>query len=702
MGKKIKDTTSETNTNIKLTKRLSVRIGLIIILSLAVLFGSMLALIIGTVKREVTQSTYLSSKKIVDGRAAEISNWLDIYINDLRIYTDADIVKSGDKDQVIEWFQNHKNLKNKDFSYVFFCDKEGTSFRDTGLVGKQFALTDRDYFRAVVQGNRDHFVGNLIKSKTSNEYVLPIAKAAKDANGEVFGMFVGMLNPQTISDKLNEEKIGKTGYFYIVDYLDLYVAHKDQSMFMTRVSDPQLRKLLRDETITDYTIVTDGVDHHLFSANIPEARWTLICDIEESEILQPVEYSKKIIILFGICIAIVVSLVIILCLASIFKKIKGIGGLLNRLTTEDADLTIQLPIKRNDEIDDLVKAVNRFIANLRSFMKSMKTSEEILSDSGKILSEEITSSSSSISQMASNIETVNTHIQKQSASVEDSAAAVTQITSNIESLENMIQSQASSVTEASAAVEEMVGNISSVDNSVVKMSEEFATLENDTRNGIEKNGIVNNLVQEIAEKSTSMMDANATIQNIAEQTNLLAMNAAIEAAHAGEAGKGFSVVADEIRKLAETSAEQSTKIGNELTAIQEGIQKVVDESAESEKSFDAVSTRIGTTGTLISHIKAAMDEQQVGSQQILEALQLMNNSTSEVRGAAQEMTEGGNMIMNDITSLQSSMKELETLVKEIADGATYIHEAVGRVTGVTDCFTDAINDVDKDIERFKV
>ena len=214
MGKKIKDTTSETNTNIKLTKRLSVRIGLIIILSLAVLFGSMLALIIGTVKREVTQSTYLSSKKIVDGRAAEISNWLDIYINDLRIYTDADIVKSGDKDQVIEWFQNHKNLKNKDFSYVFFCDKEGTSFRDTGLVGKQFALTDRDYFRAVVQGNRDHFVGNLIKSKTSNEYVLPIAKAAKDANGEVFGMFVGMLNPQTISDKLNEEKIGKTGYFY--------------------------------------------------------------------------------------------------------------------------------------------------------------------------------------------------------------------------------------------------------------------------------------------------------------------------------------------------------------------------------------------------------------------------------------------------------------------------------------------------------
>jgi methyl-accepting chemotaxis protein len=83
------------------------------------------------------------------------------------------------------------------------------------------------------------------------------------------------------------------------------------------------------------------------------------------------------------------------------------------------------------------------------------------------------------------------------------------------------------------------------------------------------------------------------INGIASQTNLLAMNAAIEAAHAGEYGKGFSVVADEIRKLAEASAANSKAIKTNLAAIIAGIKNANEASARSSESFATVQREIG-------------------------------------------------------------------------------------------------------------
>ena len=294
------------------------------------------------------------------------------------------------------------------------------------------------------------------------------------------------------------------------------------------------------------------------------------------------------ILLIGIVIGILMFVLFFVVLSRILSRLNNITKIVDELSTGDADLTKRLDAGSYDEIGRLVASVNNFLEKFHSIMSTIKSSQQNLNEAGDVLAKEIENSTTTVSQMSDNIGLVNTQVKNQAESVDSSASAITQISQSIESLDSMIQSQASSVVEASAAVEEMIGNINSVDRSVVQMVNEFSILEQDTKNGIEQNSSVNSLIQKIAEQSTSMYDANTTIQSIAEQTNLLAMNAAIEAAHAGEAGKGFSVVADEIRKLAETSAEQSNKIGEELTNIQNGITKVVAASSESEKSFQAV------------------------------------------------------------------------------------------------------------------
>ena len=160
------------------------KLGLTLLVAVLFLFSILLFITSRVIQSQTTKSYYEMAHEIVNGRADEINKWIEVYINDLRIYSDADIIKTGDDEQVIEWLHNHQNLRNPDYDYMFFCDAEGTSFRDTGLVGGKGALVERDYYKAMMKEGRDTFVGNVVLSKTSGKYVMPIARAAKDANGK--------------------------------------------------------------------------------------------------------------------------------------------------------------------------------------------------------------------------------------------------------------------------------------------------------------------------------------------------------------------------------------------------------------------------------------------------------------------------------------------------------------------------------------
>ena len=372
------------------------------------------------------------------------------------------------------------------------------------------------------------------------------------------------------------------------------------------------------------------------------------------------------------------------------------------LAMGDADLTRTIDVKRDDEIGDLVGGFNAFVAKLRTIVSTLKQAQGSLGGIGEELATSSHEAASATSQILANIEGVRRLAANQEASTSLATNSVSSVVGGIADLDSLTESQAAGIAEASASIEQMIGNIGSVSSSIGHMAERFEELMKTASAGREKQEAVVGKVGVIASQSELLLEANQVISGIASQTNLLAMNAAIEAAHAGEAGKGFSVVADEIRRLSETSSEQSRTIGAELSSIKATIAEVVGASAESEESFNRVSASIEATDELVRQVDQAMSEQREGSRQILEALRDMNTAAESLRDKARSMNQDAEQARNGMSMLIESTATIRGSMDEMGAGAQQINKAAQSVSELADSTRQSIRAMDEVIGKFVV
>lgn len=346
------------------------------------------------------------------------------------------------------------------------------------------------------------------------------------------------------------------------------------------------------------------------------------------------------------------------------------------MDTGESDLTYTIDIDLDDEVGRLCKDINTFINKQRVIVTQLKSAQESLKTIGDNLGVTSHQTAGAISEITANIEGVRKQTEHQDQSITKTSGLVQDTIAGIEQLDGLIETQSAGIIESSASIEEMVGNIKSVTKSMEKMSTQFKELISVTSDGKNRQLDVDARVKEMAQQSELLMEANSVISRIASQTNLLAMNAAIEAAHAGKAGAGFSVVADEIRKLAEESSTQSKTIKKELKDISGSITNVVNSSQLSQEAFTLIMEKIADTDNLVQEIGAAMVEQNEASGQVLEALKDINNSTSQVQTTAKTMKEETSQVNLEMKNLaqigmtvSGSMDEMAYGVKDINDSA---------------------------------
>jgi methyl-accepting chemotaxis protein len=179
-------------------------------------------------------------------------------------------------------------------------------------------------------------------------------------------------------------------------------------------------------------------------------------------------------------------------------------------------------------------------------------------------------------------------------------------------------------------------------------------------------------IDSIAKAAEVIQELIGVINGIASQTNLLAMNAAIEAAHAGDAGKGFSVVADEIRKLAEQSAGNAKEVGTNLNKILGSISSSETVAVETGKTFGTIVREVSALTDRLTEILQAMEEITIGSNQVM-------NSLLQLKKDGEDITEKAHAIAEQIGTFKKTFGQTADLTTESRNGIKDIAQAMNDV-----------------------
>ena len=366
-------------------------------------------------------------------------------------------------------------------------------------------------------------------------------------------------------------------------------------------------------------------------------------------------------------------------------------------TIGDGNLCQSALVPGNDEISELGKIMDDMRTNLNASIRRLQQVSAQAVESRQQLDLSVQNSVASLAQLAAETENIRSSSGALDETVNVSREAIGRITDDVAKMSEMIQSQAAMVEESTAAVTQMASSLTSLSGIMERNKTGSNRLVSIAGVGESQIRETYEIISRINQNITTIQDMANLISSIASQTNLLAMNAAIEAAHAGEYGRGFSVVADEIRKLAEASAANSKTIKTNLGEVIGNIKTASDSSAKSSDSFGTIQKEITLVSGSFDEILNALQELKEGGNQIMDAMVELNNytadvteNTSTIKNQTAVVSESIESVRNSATNVASASStiktEIESLERNIATVGAHA-ETVGKISENLDAET---------------
>lgn len=325
---------------------------------------------------------------------------------------------------------------------------------------------------------------------------------------------------------------------------------------------------------------------------------------------------------------------------SITKPIVNATEIATSISNGDLAVRVNHP-KSNDEVSKLIRAEGNMVTNLKNIIMEVNTAAQSVSASAQQIAASGTELNSSVQQIAATVDQVSKGSASQAHGLSKSKQIVEELTKSVGEL-------ALNAAE-SAEITNRVERLSE------KGSESAKEAGKRMENIIEVTSKSAHKVHQLAARTSEITAVLDVIKQIADQTNLLALNAAIEAARAGEAGRGFAVVADEVRRLAESSAKSSDEINEKLKQVQQDAQTVVDD------------------------IEVSVTEVNQGKMIIDSSLRSLENIATEIK-----------LVFNNVKKLSEGTRMEVTKVKEVASNTSDIAAVAEQNAAATEQASAAI------------
>ena len=363
------------------------------------------------------------------------------------------------------------------------------------------------------------------------------------------------------------------------------------------------------------------------------------------------------------------------------NRISSMHSVMGRLA--ERDLTARTSDDRRDEIAGLANYTNDVLERMSGFIDSVKDAVEQARQLKDSLASGSLESASALNQISKNIESIKTQFDTLYENVSQSTRAIEAIDDKVNTLNVSIDSQAAAVNESATSMEEIHASIANVTRLSGERRDAAEKLTEDILEGSEHIQDANDSIRSITSEIGDVLEIIEIINGIAQQTNILSMNAGIESAHAGEAGRGFGVVAEEIRKLAESTTENASRIDDLLRSITDKIRGTLDLTDRAAEMFEGIGHDVKTFSESMDEIVASMNEVSGGSDSVVSMTTQLSTITREIKRAADEIMQSSGTVRKAMASADSLSSEMSNGVAEIDHGAKEVLIALGTMSDVS-------------------